>query len=69
MNIFRHIFFPIVLLIPLLLNANNDTIKKRFQDNSSFVGNKWWADSLNVYKGKHNDVNFTQASGLFQNYR
>lgn len=66
MKDFRHIFFLIALLIPLLLNANNDSIRKRFQDNSSFVGNKWGDDSLNLYKGKHVDLNFTQALGFFK---
>ncbi len=66
MKKFRHIFLPIVFFMPLLLNANNDSIRKRFPDNSSFVGKKWGEDSLNVYKGKHVDVNFTQALGYFK---
>lgn len=66
MKKFRHIFLPIVFFMPLLLDANNDSIRKRFPDNSSFVGKKWGEDSLNVYKGKHVDVNFTQALGCFK---
>lgn len=66
MNLLRHLLILIAFLIPLLLNANNDSIQKRFQDNSSFVGHIWGEDSLNVYKGKHTNINFIQAEGYFK---
>ena len=66
MKLLKHLLILAVFLIPLLLNANNDTIRKRFHDKSSFVGCKWGEDSLNVYKGKHTNVNFTQAFGFFK---
>lgn len=66
MKLLRPTFILVFFLIPFFLNAENDSIRKQFQDNSSFVGYKWGEDSLNVYKGKHACVNFTQAFGYFK---
>ena len=66
MRLLRHLLILVTFVVPLFLNANNDTIRKRFKDKSFFVGKKWGADSLNVYKGKYYLVDFTQSSGFFK---